>query len=230
MYVREIDGEETTFGVSGTLWRDALVMIDRDTGTFWSQIDGRAIHGDHQGKRLRELPSTMTTWGEWKTHHPDTTVLATEGERPTGSRYSRYFESDEMMGVLGTANPDDRLAGKTLVIGIEHGGETAAVPVATLQEQGAAGIRVAGDALWVVAFDGDDAAVWLSRLGDRDLEFSRNEEGTWTDESKSVWDPATGTAASGPNKGKSLRRITARRGYWFIWARFHPETELPTME
>ena len=32
----------TTFGVSGKLWRDALIMYDRDSRSLWSQIDGVA--------------------------------------------------------------------------------------------------------------------------------------------------------------------------------------------
>ena len=228
MYVREIEGKETSLGVSGALWRDALVMIDRDSGSFWSQIDGRAILGAHEGKRLREMPSRMTTWGAWKAEFPHTRVLETEGEVPDASRYERYFEDAERLGVLGTANPDDRLPGKTLVMGVRVGRETAAVPLDVVSDHGAAAFEIAGRPLWLVSLGDDDAALWLARAGERDLAFSRDAGGGWRDDQTgSVWDPAAGTATDGPLAGKALERVPARRVYWFVWARFNPDTALP---
>ena len=48
MYARPTDdeGRPLTFGVSGKLWRDALVMFDRQTGSLWSQISGDAIRAE----------------------------------------------------------------------------------------------------------------------------------------------------------------------------------------
>ena len=61
MYVREIEGREVELGVSGRLWRDALVMYDRRTGSLWSQIDGRAILGPAEGQRLEEVERLKST-------------------------------------------------------------------------------------------------------------------------------------------------------------------------
>lgn len=102
---RQIDGEATTFRVSGLLWmperirqaaseRDNrtfgagreggeadmtrggnLVMYDEATLSYWSQILGEAICGPKAGDRLSIVPSTVTTWGEWQTDHPETEVL-----------------------------------------------------------------------------------------------------------------------------------------------------------
>lgn len=69
------------FGVSGRLYKSDLVMYDRQTGSLWSQIEGRAIVGPLAGEaeRLKLLPIDVVPWGAWKQQHPDTLVLA----RPT---------------------------------------------------------------------------------------------------------------------------------------------------
>lgn len=102
---RRVAGESTVFGVSGQLWRppglqfeasragnrtfgadvgyaDAevrnggnLVMYDEATGSYWSQILGKAICGPEAGDRLRIVPSEVTTWRAWRADHPDTRVL-----------------------------------------------------------------------------------------------------------------------------------------------------------
>ncbi len=98
---RRVDGETTTFDVSGLLWKAPrihsaasekdgrvfsdneagvanngnLVMYDAATGSYWSQILAAAICGERQGERMTIHPSTVTTWGEWRRDHPDTEVL-----------------------------------------------------------------------------------------------------------------------------------------------------------
>lgn len=102
---RRVAGAETTFGVSGQLWQPPdiyaasaetdgrvfgasatdgeaevrnsgnLVLYDERTGSYWSQLLAEAICGERQGERLTILPSTVTTWGEWRTEYPETDVL-----------------------------------------------------------------------------------------------------------------------------------------------------------
>lgn len=113
-------------GVSGSLYRDALVFYDRETGSYWSQVTGEALRGPLAGKKLAEIPSVVTTWAEWKKAHPDTLVLRAE-PGPRRSAYADYISNPEKLGVLGTKNPDARLPGKTWVWGIATPREAVAV-------------------------------------------------------------------------------------------------------
>jgi uncharacterized protein DUF3179 len=134
VYARpQLNGHPTTLGVSGMLWRDALVMYDRATDSLWSQVNGSAVAGPERGKRLQELPSTLTTWGEWKRRYPETLVLV----KPAlaGSPYEDYFADPDRIGVRGSTNPDPRLPGKELVIGLEHNGRFAAVPLSLVESR-----------------------------------------------------------------------------------------------
>jgi peroxiredoxin len=71
--------EVLEFGVSGRLYKSDLVMYDRRTGSFWSQIEGRAIVGLLAGRQLERIPIDVLPWSAWRAAHPETTVLA----RPT---------------------------------------------------------------------------------------------------------------------------------------------------
>ena len=72
VYRRDSFDIELTFGVSGRLWRENLVMYDRQTDSWWSQGYGKAIRGTFDGAELETYRSTMVTWSEWRTLYPDT--------------------------------------------------------------------------------------------------------------------------------------------------------------
>lgn len=64
------------FGVSGLLYRQNLVFYDAETGSLWSQLLSQAVTGPLAGTKLKILPAVNTTWGAWRTAHPNTLVLS----------------------------------------------------------------------------------------------------------------------------------------------------------
>lgn len=98
---RTVAGEATVFDVTGTLWTPPrlwtaaseeqgrvksdrergvassanLVMYDRATESYWSQLLGQAICGPRREDRLAVRPFAVTTWGDWRREHPDGEVL-----------------------------------------------------------------------------------------------------------------------------------------------------------
>jgi len=52
-----------------------LVMYDERSRSFWSQAIGEAICGEHAGTRLAIRASTLTSWGAWRSSHPETRLL-----------------------------------------------------------------------------------------------------------------------------------------------------------
>jgi hypothetical protein len=69
-----IEGRRHTFGVSGLLYRRNLLFYDQETGSLWSQLLAEAVTGPLAGKKLKVLPAPDSSWGDWKTLHPDTRV------------------------------------------------------------------------------------------------------------------------------------------------------------
>ena len=124
MYSRELEGKTYTFGVSGKLWRDALLMYDHQTRSLWSHITGEAIQGKLKGKKLTPLVSMpQIAWKAWKENYPDTKVLSVNFrgrmvESLSHDSYQRYHKSQDT-GVSGTEYTDKRLPNKQLVIGVQ---------------------------------------------------------------------------------------------------------------
>jgi hypothetical protein len=75
VYDRRVDGRTLTFGTSGKLADDALVLYDRETGSEWKQPLGRAIAGPLAGRELAVVPAALTSWRAFRAEYPDGVVL-----------------------------------------------------------------------------------------------------------------------------------------------------------
>lgn len=72
---RRVDGTTAVFGNQGALYKGAMTWFDHETGSIWSQPLGKALVGPRFGATLNLMPSQLTTWREWATAHPETSVL-----------------------------------------------------------------------------------------------------------------------------------------------------------
>lgn len=130
-----VQGERVQFGTSGKLWNSNLVMYDRKTESYWSQILGEAIVGEETGTRLAVLPSDLMRFGTWKKLNPDGEVLS----RDTGARrfygqdpYGDYYTTP---GIYFNVNKrDDRLPEKEFVLGILVNGKAKAYPTEAVKK------------------------------------------------------------------------------------------------
>ena len=224
MYAREINGEEYTFGVSGKLIRNVLVMYDRQTESYWSQLLGESVEGELIGTKLEFLPSWMTTWEQWKELHPETLALDKGFQRGGRDQYEGYYASASA-GVIGETLQDDRLYVKEFVTGVELDGAAIAYPFSVLNDEPVVNDTVNGQELLVI-FDKDTAATAVySRVVDgQTLTFSGDGFILTDDETGSTWDVFTGEAIDGTLAGQQLERIKSSTSFWFGWKDFHPET------
>lgn len=126
MYARTVGDTDLTFIVSGKLWRNSLVMMDKETGSLWSHITGVCMEGEHLGAELPMIPSVQTTWGEWKISHPKTRVLE-KSEEVTSSHYEDYFADPDKAGLFRSEWLMEQMSAKTLVHGVTVGVHALAV-------------------------------------------------------------------------------------------------------
>ena len=133
-YERTIKGETVEFGTSGKLYNSNLVMYDRLTDSYWTQIEGRAVIGDLTGTELKLFPVEVLTWGNWKAAYQDSEVLSREtghvrvyGTDP----YGGYYSSRNL--IFPVENEDNRLHPKAVIFGIELGGSAKAYPESALK-------------------------------------------------------------------------------------------------
>ena len=68
----ELGGEARAYPVR-ILVRHELVN-DRSSDSLWQQITGTAFAGPKRKQELRAIPSSMTTWSQWRFAHPDTRI------------------------------------------------------------------------------------------------------------------------------------------------------------
>ena len=232
MYARDFEGqpEPLTFGVSGKLIRNALVMYDRQTDTLWSQFLGVAVQGELQGTPLEPLPSTLTDWATWKRLHPDTIVLDQGGER--FDPYSRYYV-DGSAGVLGERNADERLDRKEFVLGIQLPGLQKAYAFRDLSETPVVNDRLGEQELLVVFDAGAATGVAFDRTVEgRELSFELVEDGPEEllairdRETGTLWAGLTGEAIEGELAGTQLEQLTFTQVFWFAWTDFFPDAPL----
>ena len=73
---RRVKGRVLSFGVSGKLRKSDMVMYDRQTQSWWQQAVGRGIVGEMTGVKLRQLPTWMESWDQFRARNPQGLVMA----------------------------------------------------------------------------------------------------------------------------------------------------------
>ena len=220
-----------TFGVSGKLIMNVLVMYDHQTESLWSQFLGMGVKGPLTGAELDVVPVTHTTWEAWRELHPDTLVVDKKG-RYQSDGY-RFYYDDGTAGVLGEAHLDDRLDGKELVLGVDVDGTAKAYPFSVLMDQPIVNDSFAGRDVLVFFEETTGTALFFDRKVDgRPLTFHMEGEASGAqtilidNETGSRWLAFTGRAVAGELKGKSLARGLSHLSFWFAWTDWNPDTEL----
>jgi len=234
VYDRRVDGRTLTFGVSGKLADDDLVMYDRETGSEWKQSLGECIAGEFDGASLTVLPAAVTTYERFREDHPDGAVLARPGGASEASGpgddpesidyddapYADYFESEGFgLGARrGTGSREwsrEDLAPKTVVLGVEADGEALGFPLPRVEAAGGVATAAVGDR---------DVAVFATPDGIHAFEapgyaFAPGEDAGTFRADGTVWDGATGESED----GRSLERLPSRRLFAFAWQDDHGE-------
>ncbi len=214
------------------LFRDGLVMYDRETDTLWTQVDGRAIKGPLAGRRLEVVPSLHATWKQWKELYPGSRVLKKRGI--PRSAYDAYNRDPNQMGILGRRLRDRRLPPKERVIGVRDGDTTMAFAEADVRK--ARLVQAEVGALPVVLAapgPGHPIVTFTRRVAGRTLSFRlvEAEPPLLEDiETGSRWSLADGGAETGPLAGARLERATAYPAFWFGWLGYFPSTDVWQMQ
>jgi hypothetical protein len=243
-----LEGRELSMGVSGKLWKNVLIMYDRQTDTLWSHLTGEGLIGPLTGKRLKTLPAAMMKYSEWKRLFPDTKVLKKDTGRfgglfsSGGDPYEGYYYSSRA-GVIPQKYRDNRLHPKTFIVAValapsEGAPKKAKVyPFADLNRAGVVNDAFAGRKLLVSYCESAKSGVVFNRqLNGKELTFQpelhKGKKGAGgcdfmrDRETGSQWVRLTGAAVSGPMKGQKLHQIPSTLSFWFGWKDYYPKSEV----
>lgn len=219
MYGRRYRDRDLHFEASGGLIDSALVMQDRETDSYWSLMEGRALAGDYAGTVLQELPvGEKTRWRDWLRSHPDTLVLSVDGvEHVARDAYAGYW--NDRRGFRGQKAKDGRLETKSPIYAFERAGVSYAAPHAILEGGHAARLE---DGQWVLLYRrpgaklSESTRAYVSGLGFHD------QDGEWVD-------LATGARFEAERVrfvGGQVARLGGFDTFWYTWSLSHPDTTL----
>ncbi|MFQ5342261.1 MAG: DUF3179 domain-containing protein [Anaerolineae bacterium] len=246
VFSRRVNGNELTFGVSGKLYQNNLIMYDHQTESLWSQLLGQAVAGSLRGERLRLLTAVQSTWEDWHAEHPDTQVLSkpktsnvfqnTSDAADSTYNYSvdpyQSYYASEARGLVNRSVPEDALVtAKRRVLGLWVGDKAKAYSFKTLALQKAVNDSLAGVPV-LIAFDSqsENGAAFDRRLDGQVLSFAVADEGDrlflQDQQTGSRWNGLTGQAVGGSMEGRQLRRLPTSYAFWFAWKAHFPETQV----
>jgi hypothetical protein len=225
VWTRTINGKTLHFYLAG-INNQNFLMRDKETGTWWQQITGKAIYGPLKGASLELVLSDELTFGVWRAESPSGQVLAPVAKYT--KEYDSNWEPDVAKLPVVISFPGTDLKSRDVVIGLTIDGTARAYPWDTLAKQSPVLDRVHGTPLLLVlGSDGKSFRVFLSRIDGKDAEFFlQADNNAWTlldNATASKWN-FQGCATSGPAQGKCLHRVPALKDYWFDWRNYHPDT------
>jgi hypothetical protein len=245
-FERTLDGTVYDFGTTGRLRYSNLIMYDRQTETWWQQATGEAIVGELTGARLNFVPAVIISWSDFRSAHPQGTVLS----RQTG--FNRSYGRNPYLGYDDVNNPPflyqgpqtpDRLPPVARVLATELNGDAVAYPYQLLEEEIVVNDSLGGVPVAVFWAKGTSSALDASVIAEgrdvgaanlfersidgRTLTFEHREGRILDRETGSEWN-LLGRAVAGDLQGKQLQPLVAINHFWFSWAAFMPETRVYT--
>lgn len=213
---------DTTFGVSGRLVNNNLVMYDRATDSRWPQVLATAVSGPHEGDHLNEFRLVWTTWGRWRESHPDTLIMTENtgyARRYGGDPYGNYNPnsgyyasfSRTLFPSLDEGYKQVQEDAKRVVFGVRTSDRALAFDRPALMK---ADLLSTDDGAFLATYDPALNTAYVYRAGEADVSPSGEKDGRF------VVDGETYHAASLP-----LERVYAFDAMWHAMGGFYPETE-----
>ncbi len=214
------DSTRLTFGVAGRLYRDNLILYDRPTGSYWSQLQARPIVGPlvGSGHTLQRRAMDILRWKDWTAQYPNGQVLArpedgdalggrdsyTRPAVPSGMARSRGGRSRDHLFDYGSDPYADYAADPQA--GAEDFDDdrlASKAVVIGIETEGGLSVAVPEERL-------DHGETLEVPVDGRAVEMTRSESG----EIRAQIDDGAG----------ARRELAVTTAYWFAWLSFHPKT------
>jgi hypothetical protein len=231
VWKRTARGRELHFYLAG-INNQNFLMRDRETGSWWQQVTGRAISGELAGSTLELMPNDELTFATWKAESSQQHSLVLAPVAGHGDKdYDKKWEEETAKYPVPLTFPGQGLKDRDVILGIEMSGQARAFPLAKVFEAKLVEDKIAGTPVALVAGpDGTSVRVFRSQVNGADIELYRdtqsnapNPEWRLLDSQGNTWNFA-GCATSGPAAGQCLEKINFLKDYWFDWRNYNPAT------
>lgn len=206
-------------------------MFDRKTFTLWSNLTGEPVVGplSQTPVKLKILPMTLTSWGEWKKAHPDTEVVYLDQQ--FGNRWNfRYVPGAADQARAGVNFPiwlkNKALSDKEEVYALRIGDRAKAYPINLTLEKRVINDQL-GDQSLVIIGDPQSGTIRAYLRTGHDF-FPGGSFNELHDRSGKVW-KITEESLIPTESGSSIAKLPRVPGHvslWFAWYGFFPQTEV----
>jgi hypothetical protein len=203
VWTRTVNGRILHFYLAG-INNQNFLMRDKETGTWWQQINGKAVYGPLRGAALDLVPYDELSYGEWKSEVSDGKVLAPVPKYV--KKYDSNWEPEILKLPVVISFPGTELKSRDVLIGLELGGTSRAYPWETLAKQSPVIDHVGGSPILVaVGPDGKSFRVFISRIDGKDTEFFLKSDAAESDSKSVVATAANGSVGVPPAVGGTSR-------------------------
>jgi hypothetical protein len=230
---RTIDKEDLRFGVSGLLYNNNLILFDRETDSFWSQMMFSAVHGELKSKVAAILPLIEGTWKTFRRAYPNAQVLSTNTgyDRPYHTSPYGLYKKHPTLIFYPITNDDPRIGRKERVHGIIGVTETRVFQFNEYPDTLYAK-NIIMDGFHIVTVGNRSMQLLASYrkivMDSEDLTFKpvQNElPAVLIDSEGTRWD-IFGYAIDGPRTGERLLPANFINSFWFAWSAFFPDAKI----
>ena len=225
---RKIDGNVTTFGVSGKLYNTNLIPYDRASDSYWSQMRLDCINGELVGRKAETISIIETSWATWKKSFPDSDVLNLN----TGfnRNYDQYPYGDYITNnnrlIFPVSNFDERLPAKERVLGLVEGERKKVYSLELFEENRIIEDVIDGKNIIVIGSKNENFIVAFENRGLNGLSFLEEQLPVIAQDENGNKITLSGEILEGPLSGTSLVKEKSFMGFFFSFGAFYEGVEI----
>jgi len=227
---RMVNGQETTFGVSGKLYNTNLMPFDRRTESYWSQIRLDCVNGDLISQKINTSQVLETSWATWKRLYPESQVLT----RDTGfdrQGYVNYpyqdYRTNNSFIIFPVSNLDERLPAKERVLGVFGAQTERAYSIELFDEPRAIYDEIDGTSIIVLGSKADNFVVAYEDNQDLEgLTINLDNDRSVAIASNGNEVTLSGEILKDGQRIGQLNPVDSYMAFYFSLGAFHPEIEV----
>ncbi|WP_411894242.1 DUF3179 domain-containing protein [Winogradskyella sp. A2] len=220
---------ESHFGVSGLLYNSNLILYDRETDSYWSQMRLQCVNGDLIGDFPEIFPVIETNWNTWKNMYPNSEVLNTQTgfDKPYGNYPYGDYRTDQDLFLFVPSPLNPALPNKERVFTIIDDDKAKVYKFSNfingnviIDNFNGKDYLVIGNENIINAFEVNgifNQLEYTFSFVNSDVFFTDNEGNGWS---------IFGEVISGPRLGQTLNSPTSVTSMWFATAAFYPNPQI----
>jgi len=218
----EVDGQKTTFGVSGKLFNSNLIPYDRTTDSNWTQIGLDCVNGESIGEKVTTIPVIETSWATWKKAYPMSQIMNTN----TGfsRNYSNYPYGDYRTNhdnlIFPVSNLDETLPAKERVLAIIDGNTSKVYSIKLFGEGRIIEDKIDGEMVVIIGSEKDNFIVAFKKDELSNLTFVKDQLPVIAEDQDGNQIRIDGTT-TGSNSIENLESLNSFMSYFFALGSFY---------